>query len=120
MESIECLVALGGSVNAGNIDGRSPLHYAAMQGCFQCCAKLLELGADVTVSSTKGETPEMAARAYNFGDVAEMLQMRREGLGLALRTPGSCLCVRHTLARARALSLSITHTHTHTHTGCHR
>ena len=49
-------------VNAADVDGWTPLHYAAANGHIQCCGVLIAAGARLDVRAVCGSTPLMDAQ----------------------------------------------------------
>ncbi len=48
----------------------TPLHFAAREGCLDCIATLLELGADINATTPKGITPLLMAIINGYYDIA--------------------------------------------------
>ncbi|EKX53178.1 hypothetical protein GUITHDRAFT_100886 [Guillardia theta CCMP2712] len=73
VEAVKLLINLGAEINCVNSVGRTPLHYAAMEGRTEACACLLNLGASLTVKSNDGLDPLQEAQIYNFRETADFL-----------------------------------------------
>lgn len=81
VEIVSLLLDHGAEVNARNVAGYTPLHWAARAGKMACARLLLERGADLDAVSNKGETVvDMAIEGGTLGvDNAneEMIKMLR-------------------------------------------
>lgn len=60
-EIVKLLLDRGADVNAGDINNRSPLYFAAKNGCVEAVELLLKRGADVNAVSQLGQTPLISA-----------------------------------------------------------
>jgi ankyrin repeat protein len=60
--------------NARDIDGTTPLHYAAKNGFGEVVRLLLEQGADARVINHYGETPLRLAARYGHREIEHLLQ----------------------------------------------
>ena len=56
-EIVQLLVRKGLCVDEGDIDGCTPLHYAARSGKFSVAEKLLQFGANINAEDGVGKTP---------------------------------------------------------------
>ena len=72
-DGVRALVDRGALINATREDKSCPLLLAAKGGHVNCCALLLELGADHSQAKEGGATPVFAAAAANATDVIRML-----------------------------------------------
>jgi len=67
VEAIQALIKAGANVNAGDVEGETPLHLAAFDGNVEAIQALIKAGANVDAGDVEGETPlHLAAR---YGDV---------------------------------------------------
>ena len=57
IDFLDLLIRFGADVNKKNIYGRTPLHYAAMEGSVPTCLALLNAGAVAAVTDKYGMTP---------------------------------------------------------------
>lgn len=71
-EFIVALVAAGVPVN-GQVSTRTPLHWAAREGCLAACQCLLELQADIHAKDSQDDTPLTLACWKGHTTVAEYL-----------------------------------------------
>merc|ERR1711933_392102 len=75
------LLSLKGDPNAQDIDGETPLHYAAIAGCADAARLLLKYGADLEVANWNAEVPLDLAElnlAYFLGvDTAAVQEVLR-------------------------------------------
>ena len=53
--------ALAAALNAVDVDGATPLHYAVLCGNEEVCKQLLDLGADRSVQDSSGATAQQQA-----------------------------------------------------------
>ena len=60
--NVELLVRGGALVNWPNVDGATPLHFAAFGGHLRTCMVLMESGADVNAQDAEGNTALWEAR----------------------------------------------------------
>ena len=60
-EMIALLVGHGAALNAVDVDGATPLHYAVLCGNEEVCKQLLDLGADPSVEDSSGATAQQQA-----------------------------------------------------------
>ncbi|MHC4251452.1 MAG: ankyrin repeat domain-containing protein, partial [Planctomycetota bacterium] len=56
-EVVKLLLAAGADVNAGDVDGQTPLHHAVSEGCLEDVELLIEAGANVNAKDRNGTTP---------------------------------------------------------------
>ena len=61
------------SVKAVNVDGRTPLHYAAVYGKAGVVDLLLQANADPKAAANYGETPRQLAESNGYKDIAAQL-----------------------------------------------
>jgi ankyrin repeat protein len=66
----------GAHINARDMDGSSPLHYASFKGDLEIVCQLLEHGADVKARTTDGSTPLHEASACGALKVVRLLLER--------------------------------------------
>ena len=70
----EALIAKGADVNAPSYNNLTPLMYAVMMGNDQYVQRLLSLGADKSIISTKGYTALSLAKRRGYHDIINMLE----------------------------------------------
>lgn len=71
---LELLAKNKGQISKRNLEGYTPLHWAAIHGSKDAVKLLLELGADINeVSEKGGETPVFLAAINDHGDVIKEL-----------------------------------------------
>jgi hypothetical protein len=74
MHSLELLLAAGGSTNARNENGRTPLHTAVMRDDVVCVAALLSVPrTNPAVHDYSGETPEHLGRRLGHVQSADLI-----------------------------------------------
>jgi ankyrin repeat protein len=78
LEILKKVVALGGDVNAKDINGSAPLHRLA--SCKSCSdplpamENLLQLGADINIHDKRGKTPLQRAISAGLADTQQFLR----------------------------------------------
>ena len=76
-EVVQALVRAGADVNAhGGVTRATPLHMAARQGHLEIARTLLDLGAAIDATDSKGDTPLRRALNCRRHSVAQLLQAR--------------------------------------------
>jgi hypothetical protein len=66
VDNVTVFVKAGWGVNDGDLNGQTPLHIAAQYGTLESVQRLLELGADPSVTDIFGRTPaEVVDLAFN-------------------------------------------------------
>ncbi|XP_078064916.1 serine/threonine-protein phosphatase 6 regulatory ankyrin repeat subunit C-like, partial [Mustelus asterias] len=71
VECLNLLLSSGADLRKEDKFGRSPLHYAAANGRYQCTVTLITAGASVTATDGRGCTPlhyAAASEAYRRSD----------------------------------------------------
>jgi hypothetical protein len=63
----------GAKINAGDYDGRTPLHLAASEGHYEICNALLQAKADPQAVDRWGGTPLMDSYRERRTDAAQLL-----------------------------------------------
>ncbi len=77
--------------NRQDIDGRSPLSYAAWNGATDLCTLLVECGAAVNITDAKGRTPLHNAARWGHKDIVKLLiaaGARKDVSDFAFVSPG--------------------------------
>ena len=69
------LLSAGVDIDARNIEGTTPLIYAARMGYDKACCFLVEQGADVTIKDLDGEDAAYKAEINGYNDLAEYLRL---------------------------------------------
>jgi len=73
-QAIESLIEKGADVNAKTVDGKTPLHKAALNNSIETAQLLIEKGADVNAKDKWGrKTPLQAAASNNSIETAQLL-----------------------------------------------
>ena len=80
LEVIELLVKYGGEINARDGDGFTPLQTAAILGKMQTVTKLVELKADVNLTTKDGKDAADLAQMNEEPMIEEYLKSRRNSL----------------------------------------
>ena len=75
-EGLERMVAAGADLDAGDYDGRTPLHVAAAEGQIQTVRYLLGARADVNAIDRWGRTPLGEAQRAGHDEVSRFLEAR--------------------------------------------
>ena len=60
-------------INALDVCGWAPIHYAVCYGCFEFVQLLINHGADVQILSKSMKTPLMLAKQYEYESIAQLL-----------------------------------------------
>jgi hypothetical protein len=68
------LVKAGADVNIADDDGRTPVHYAAVEGYDACVALLVDHGADINIADNDGYTPMKRALKNGHEKVVKLLK----------------------------------------------
>ena len=76
---LDCLLAHGALIQARDIWGETPLHYAAVRGYPKLCARLIEVGVDVHAENMYGCTAQRNAEVNSkyvpsCGDAAQVIE----------------------------------------------
>ena len=72
-QAVQTLIAAGVSVNAQNIHGTTPLHWAAHYGCHEIMRMLLKAGAAVNKANNEGITALHIAAKFGYEKVIQIL-----------------------------------------------
>ena len=67
------MLARSANVNVRDLNGFTPLHYAAQQGCGDVVLTLVQAGADVDAETQDGVTPIYLATYFNKPHVIDIL-----------------------------------------------
>ena len=78
IEAVKLFIAEGVDVNANNLGGETPLHFAAAYGHKEIAELLIAEGADVNAQRDNGETPLDLATIDNPKDTAETADLLRK------------------------------------------
>ena len=70
----QVLIDAGADINTAQLQGYTPLHYAAVNGLETIARRLLERGADRSVRDKTGKTASDLAREKGHLDLADLLQ----------------------------------------------
>lgn len=73
LEVVALMLSLGVDPTLADVEGRTPLHWAAYYGLKEVTSALLRAGADPTVQDTRGETARDFASARDLEDMVELL-----------------------------------------------
>lgn len=74
---VELLCSSGADVNAGDADGDTPLHVAAIMNNVACVRVLMSLGADPGITNRNGQRPRDLAMERGHVEIAELLDAGR-------------------------------------------
>eukprot|EP01059_Diplonema_ambulator_P034002 TRINITY_DN7418_c0_g1_i1.p1 TRINITY_DN7418_c0_g1~~TRINITY_DN7418_c0_g1_i1.p1 ORF type:complete len:185 (+),score=43.17 TRINITY_DN7418_c0_g1_i1:48-602(+) len=77
MEVVLLLIKYGWSVNEKDARGKTPLHYASINGCTEIASALISNGANVNSKDKWGQTPLHLASHY--GDTRMCLLLLKSG-----------------------------------------
>ena len=73
---IDLLVQSGADVNAQAVDGFTPLHIAAIYGNLRIVRKLVDLDADVNITTTNGKNAAEVAHLFEESEIEEYLDSK--------------------------------------------
>ena len=73
LKTVAFLIEKGALVNAVSTSGISPLHMAALYGYQDICQKLLQHGANRTLTNSQGDTPFTIATKKNHESILPLL-----------------------------------------------
>jgi ankyrin repeat protein len=79
-EEVERLIAQGASVEAKDIDGATPLSWAAGQGYEDVCKLLIGSKASIESKSNRGSTPLICAAAMGLDAVCRLLIIKKASI----------------------------------------
>ena len=74
LETLQAFMAKGADPDVSNINGQTPLMFAAFRNRPQLVKYLLSAGADPKATAEDGGTALSIARKHGFTEVAELLE----------------------------------------------
>jgi hypothetical protein len=101
------LLDKGANVNARDVDGWTPLHWAAALGRLDIVKLLVERGADVNAKNGDGKTPLDLAREKKYWDIVNFLEKAVENAENILETKISGTSVMATVVKSEGESSPI-------------